>query len=652
MSCLLDRSFPRTLDSWVQAFIEARASTDDPGNDAPRRPPARIEAWLFEGPAARRRAERQLAAAGVQARLYSAYKPLVHAFLEDVDLTGLTHAEITYPVHPAAHPARFLREAYPLAALLGNAALTFTPGGTDLHYRVALRHADGRTCAFNVFAPNALGTDAVGETRLTPTGWIRAYNARGERLTDAARSTDLQDAFDALTLAVRQHPWGAHEPFFERLVVHMAWPAEEVALPPGAPSDEVISLTEALHEDIYFSLLEIFQRHSGRVLGDRGLRPGQIVPDVRITDGGPLHVNVAMAPFAEHDATVARGSAPAAGSTSAGERATTVGAASARGSSFADMPPELPLSDVAAPLSEARIIDEMTALGGQVFHAATRQGRVVHGAYFAGPGPAVLISAAQHANESSGIVGALRAVQAWGITGLPLARQAGGRAAAQRKDAGARPHPPHVALIALENPDGYALYAALRAVHPRHMHHAARYGAWGDDLAYRTGPPWLESAARHEALTLSGAKLHVNLHGYPAHEWTRPMSGYLPRGFESWSMPRGFFLVMRYHAGWENQARALVDGVTARLAGLPGLLDFNARQLALFGAHGGAHDFERINGLPVMMAEDNREAAPLSLITEFPDETLVGDAFVFAHTVQCETVLAACHTYENMQAQP
>ena len=71
----------------------------------------------------------------------------------------------------------------------------------------------------------------------------------------------------------------------------------------------------------------------------------------------------------------------------------------------------------------------------------------------------------------------------------------------------------HFALIPLENPDGYALHRELCAHAPRHMHHAARYTALGDDLEYRDAPPWYEREARHQALALSGADLHINLHG-------------------------------------------------------------------------------------------------------------------------------------------
>ncbi|MGH8819278.1 MAG: peptidase M14, partial [Achromobacter pestifer] len=249
----------------------------------------------------------------------------------------------------------------------------------------------------------------------------------------------------------------------------------------------------------------------------------------------------------------------------------------------------------------------------------------VLGTYVRGPGPAVFISGAQHANETSGVVGALRAAQT-------LA--AGGNA--------------HFALIAAENPDGYALFNRLREHHPRHMLHASRYSALGDDIAYREHAPFFERDGRHQAHAISGAQLHINLHGYPAHEWTRPLSGYLPRNFELWTVPKGFFLVLRHHPGWGERARRLIEGVTARLArNVPGLVEFNARQLELFHAHALESGFDVLNGIPVQVTESDREELPLALISEFPDETVYGDRFVFAHTVQMETVLAATELYRS-----
>lgn len=57
----------------------------------------------------------------------------------------------------------------------------------------------------------------------------------------------------------------------------------------------------------------------------------------------------------------------------------------------------------------------------------------------------------------------------------------------------------------------------------------------GDDLEYRSvennGDKHWGKALRLQAEKLTGAKLHVNLHGYPSHEWTHPLSGYVPRGY-------------------------------------------------------------------------------------------------------------------------
>jgi hypothetical protein len=38
----------------------------------------------------------------------------------------------------------------------------------------------------------------------------------------------------------------------------------------------------------------------------------------------------------------------------------------------------------------------------------------------------------------------------------------------------------------------------------------------------------------------------------------------------------------------------------------------------------------------------------VTLITEFPDETIHGDAFRFAHTVQMRTVLAAARAWQTL----
>lgn len=569
---LLEKTFDRTLDAWIHAY------------KAPAWRGAAVEGWLFEGVDARREAEARLAQAGVTARFRSAYKPLLHYFLEEVERDGLVSVELRYPLHEHAQAKRFTLEAYPLVALLPGVRVTMKPGASDLHYDVTLVYSDGSHREARVFAPNQLGQAQDGTPELSPTGWLRVRNADGAVQTDAAQSTEYQQAFRSIVDTVRNHPWGAHEPYFDRLEIRVDLPGMDFALP---VDEEIVSTFEALHEDLYFTLLEHFQHHSGRPSGDRGLQPGQIIPDIRRHDGA-ARVQVTLEPFA-----------PPAPVTPAALDA--------------------PLAELRQPLAAAQIAGCMAALGGDAFQAVSRQGRPVLGTYLRGSGPAVFISGAQHANETSGVVGALRAAQALKARG----------------DA-------HFALIASENPDGYALFNRLREQHPRHMLHASRYSALGDDIAYREHAPFFEREGRHQAHAISGAQLHINLHGYPAHEWTRPLSGYLPRNFELWTIPKGFFLVLRHHPGWSERARRLIEGVTARLARkVPGLVEFNARQLELFHAHALETGFDVLNGIPVQVTETDREELPMALISEFPDETVYGDRFVFAHTVQMETVLAA-----------
>jgi hypothetical protein len=587
---LLDKTLPRTLDTWVAQFAQAAWRG------------AHVEGWLFEGAEARRAAEQTLAAAGVKARIRSAYKPLLHFFLEEVDLSQIASAHVRYPVHSAATAQRFWLEAYPLAALLPPGELHCAAGGEALVYQVTLSMKDGSTQQHKVFAPNQLQLDPLGHNVLSPTGWLRAVpaavgteSAAVEALDEAYR-TEVEQLFAHVLRTVQQHPWPQAEPYFERLDIRVDLPGYECPVPGTL---ETISTLEAIHEDLYFSLLEIFQHHSGRPTGDRRLQPGQIVPDVRF---GAPRVSITLNSF-----NTAAQDACASVDTTEGIALAALGVA----------PPP------------ARIHHEMAQLGGQTFSATTRQGRVVHGLYQTGSQTPVLISGGQHANETSGIVGTLRAAQV-------IHTQPGA----------------HYALIALENPDGYAMHRELCAQHGEHMHHAARYSALGDDIEYRETAPLFEREAREHALAISGAKLHLNLHGYPAHEWTRPLSGYIPRGFDLWTIPKGFFLVLRYHTGWQAQAQALLEQVCAALREVPGLVDFNAQQMALYTEHAGPMPFPVLDGTAYTISEVNRPGAPVTLITEFPDETVYGDAFRFAHTAQMATVLAATEAWQRIMAQP
>lgn len=543
------------------------------------------EIWTFDDEQTRRAAERALVGRGIRARCHSALKPLVCAFVEHIETAGLRQAHITCPRHPDAAPRRFLLESYPLVAMFPDVDFTFDDG-PDLRdlpvYALRLTYADGRQIDRRVAAPNRLHTDATGRTALSPCGWLAVDGRAGPM------ETEVEALFHQTLEAVAAESRGATLPFQE-LALTVTLPMQDRDLGCG---DEVLSLREAVHEDLYFSVLELFQRRAALPPGDRSLQPGQIVPEV--THGPTASVRIALRDWNRAD--------------------------------LAEAPQRLETADQA--LSAAQIAAELGRLPGTRLDCRSVAGRIVQAVHVAGSDRAVLVSAGQHANETSGPVGVLRA-----------ARRLAARAGA------------HLVVLPLENPDGYALHRRLAADNPRHMHHAARYTALGDDLEHRQ-PPLHEAALRARALQRAAPLLHVNCHGYPAHEWIRPFTGYVPHGFESWSIPRGMFLILRHRTGWEAAARWLADRVTARLALIPGLAARNAAMIDLFARHGGDSGLERLHGIPVAFACNDPQPVPLMLITEYPDETLTGPAFRIAHEVQMQAVLAAYEAAQQMPLPP
>ncbi|AYG62922.1 M14 family zinc carboxypeptidase [Rhizobium jaguaris] len=572
MTTILNLDVPRTLDALVSLLLSS--------------PPSQaVEAWLFDDGPSRKAAEAKLATAGIKARIRSAYKPLVYFFLEEVDISSLARIEVGYPVHAAADPHRFLIEAYPLAALVGNAEISFHANDLDLVYDVTLVTKAGETSTHAVFAPNIVEDDHVGTPVLRCCGWRRAVGVAdaGQRL-----KTDFEILFLAAVDAVKHHHWERQQPYFDRLRITVDLPANDLDLD---FCSESISLREAMHEDLFFTVRECLNAEMGAMAGRGGARPGQVVPDIRAAKANPRIV-MTIEDFGEHEETTG---------------------------------PDIAMETAGRPLKIGQIRRELSKIEGEPIKAVSREGRDVLGGYHKGPGPAVLISSGQHANETSGPVGALRAAQV--LAGDPNA---------------------HFAIVPVENVDGYELHQRLIVENPFHMHHAARYTAFGDDLSFTVPAPAYERDARTAALTLSSAKLHLNLHGYPSHEWTRPMSGYLPRGFELWTIPKGFFLIICTHPGWEAIGETLLDEVARRLAEDKALVDFNAKQIDCVRQHMPNAPFEVRYGIPVLKQVGSLYQAPLTIITEATDETVYDQTFIDCHEAQMRTVLYAVEAYRRL----
>jgi hypothetical protein len=420
---------------------------------------------------------------------------------------------------------------------------------------------------------------------------------------------------------VTEQDWGVDEPYFERLLLRVELLGAEVVDRQG----RLLSSTyEALHEDLYFSVLEFFQRRSKRPLGNRGLQPGQIVPDIRV-GGGAVKVRIERSPVG----TTFLGLQQDGSLDKKKLRPDLTGdlKASALQENKQAIEQQFTLDTCDKPLTARFVHTALALFAGKSFGATSRQGRAVNGVYCRGTLPAIVLTGGQHANEASGVVGALRGAQ-W-LAAQPQA---------------------HFAVVPLENPDGYALFEQYRAIHPQHMHHAARYTGLGDDLEYREQAPWYETEARKQAVALTHAQLHLSLHGYPAHEWTRPLTGYLPRGFTLWSLPKGFFLILRYQAAYKDLALQWLEALTESVSRLPGLAEFNRLQLQRYESYFGKGGFELKHGIACMISQNEQQNIGVKLVTEFPDETIIGEDFVFAQQVQTETVRLACTHWWRLYA--
>jgi hypothetical protein len=104
------------------------------------------------------------------------------------------------------------------------------------------------------------------------------------------------------------------------------------------------------------------------------------------------------------------------------------------------------------------------------------------------------------------------------------------------------------ALHPLENPDGAALAYELQKITPHHSLHAGRYTSLGIDVGYQVNaskPLLPEAKVRKNLWEKWLPDIHLNLHGYPSHEWVQQFSNYTPFLFRDYWIPRGWFAYFR-----------------------------------------------------------------------------------------------------------
>lgn len=144
--------------------------------------------------------------------------------------------------------------------------------------------------------------------------------------------------------------------------------------------------------------------------------------------------------------------------------------------------------------------------------------------------PTLLVNARHHANEVSSTQAALDL--AWHL--------------ATTSEGGDLLKQLNVVMIPLENRDGVALFEDLLPQCPGHMLHAARYNALGSEYYgdyHRDRPRFPEARAKRRLWDRWLPEFMVDHHGVPQHEWNQPFSGYAPHRFREFWIPRTFIYV-------------------------------------------------------------------------------------------------------------
>ena len=551
-------------------------------------------------------------------RVRSAYKAGYFWLTEEVQpLWRRAQADrlsVRYPAGPEDSPGRFLQELYPLAALIEREGLAveFLRGDAGSAYSAALFRGTVRVWEGECFIPLHPRQSTDGRKVLAPTGWltVRAgtQSTHEQPAHDGRLATDGELFWDWYCGAVLPRLLDLADrrlglPIFKNLSVEMELSEPDLDI---GVLDERISMTEALSEEVYFGTVDALKRYLAQAADSRSLMPGRIVPVVTSTPGRDGWARVILSEYGEMETPVEapvelslQGLAPNAVSEQ---------------SAF----PWHPLRTWQAAKEQADRFQlewhvPAMSVDGRPVPAVVRRSDTL--------GDGVLVTGGQHANETTGPVAAVQLIQTLASGPLPFA------------------------VLPLENPDGAALHRALIQFNPEHMHHAARYTSLGDDLESRVrhGKPRWESRGRVWAAQTVRATLHLNLHGYPAHEWVRPYSGYAPFGFESWALPAGFMNIVWYHPGLADQARRLANAIASNLHGHPDVVEHAGRACRANAAHSAQPHYELIQGLPFILTEQPAALCPLTVITEAPDETVYGEhfrMFVRAHLAVCEAAVA------------
>ena len=326
-----DLNLPWEIDTFRDLFGREVLPRIGPGGEG------RIEVRVSEPPEIRRALEAEIASAlqsqgassnAFQVEVLSAYKQgfswLNDSVLPRLRGMAIEGIEIAYHTltesdevrwQRVASNTRWLQELYPIDAVLARdlgipeSVITFTPRvNDDPIYTVTVRGLGGEILLEESFTPKYVIRPFFDlfpeyeQVRVT-TGWV-AVDVDGQSVLDRRIETDPEIFWDVLqtdtyrrivdyVMDIQQgRPSSANAPYYDEFQVdlRMSEPNYRIGI-----DEEVISSLEALHEDIYFETLTLFNLIGGRYGAGPMDYGGRILPYIDPNGAGqPGHASISF----------------------------------------------------------------------------------------------------------------------------------------------------------------------------------------------------------------------------------------------------------------------------------------------------------------------------------------------------------------------
>lgn len=357
-------------------------------------------------------------------------------------------------------------------------------------------------------------------------------------------------------------------------------------------AEERIAPMEALHEDLYFGLLEFMQAFRHTYCPESRIQLGRVVPLMRPARGGrpwarlrlkPMQMSMKVPPdrpvidnlgyargrlfvdlpgdrgerFSARPARPAQHPGPAAAVTAPDFQAIPPGDAVREWTRSLAGRPGIRVWTAGRTLMGRDIVAVEATAGGM----SAQRARLLK--------PTLLVNARHHANEVSGTNAAMGLLHTLACT----------------KKGAALLHRVNIVVVPLENGDGVATLEEMLPDCPDHKLHAARYNALGlewYDQYFDSRSPFTEARVKARLFNRWLPAWLMDLHGVPSHEWEQPFAGYInPRFREHW-IPRSFVYAILPFYGRDShpaaeEATELATAMSAALEAEQDIVEQNRR---------------------------------------------------------------------------